>query len=303
MTKAVKIAGNVQCPYCGRLLDEGPETQRTEDHVVGRKFVPKGYLENEWNLIVDSCEDCNRQKGRLESGISCMSHMSFGSGPEYGDDVVKDVRRKLGTKDPGTGRIRGATHPSTGKPVADSFGEHKLTGKLGPATMTFSLISPPQDGEKEAELAGFQVQAFFYLISNYNPDDPAKSRAYSKTETRYLATDLIQPIFVLRRSGFGHEVAMELTRRTLGWEQVCWIPTARGHFKAIMRRAEDAYFWAVEWNKNARVIGLIRKKDQPCAVLGGLAELAGATSKPLSGEWRYRKEIALPEDQDILFPR
>jgi hypothetical protein len=84
---------------------------------------------------------------------------------------------------------------------------------------------------------------------------------------------------------------------------VYWIRTAHGYFKAIMRQSEDAYFWAVEWNKNARLIGLIRKKDQPCAVFGGLAELANATSKPLSGEWRYRMEIALPEEQDLLFPR
>ena len=32
-------------------------------------------------------------------------------------------------------------------------------------------------------------------------------------------------------------------------------------------------------------------------------DLAKATSKPLSGEWRYRKEIPLPQEQDILFPR
>lgn len=302
-SKPLRIAGNVQCPYCGRLLDDGPETRRTEEHVIGRKFVPKGYLENEWNLIVDACEDCNRQKGRLESGISCMSHMSVGSGPKYDDDVVEDVRRKLGMKDPATGRVRGATHPSSGKPVLESFARHKVSGSFGPARLSFSFLGPPQDAEGEAELAGFHVQAFFYLISNYNPDDPAKSRAFSKAESRYLATDDIQPVFSLRRSGFGHEVATELTRQTLGWNQVCWISTARGHFKTIMRKGPDAFFWAVEWNKNVRVIGLIRKKDQPCAVLDGLAELSEATSKPLSDGWRYREGIALLEEQDILFPR
>lgn len=301
MTKVVRIAGNVQCPYCGRLLDE-PETERSEDHVIGRKFVPKGYLENEWNLIVDACLDCNREKGRLEGGISTMSHLSVGRGPEYGDDVIDDLRRKLGEEDPSTGRRRGATHPATGRPVADSFAEHKVSGSFGAARMSFSFVGPPQDAGAEAELAGFQVQGFFYLISNYDPSDPARSRAFSKDQSRWLPTDDIQPIFGLRRSGFGHEVAMELTRRTLGWEQMCWVPTARGHFKAIMRRGDGAFFWAVEWNKNARVIGLIRKKDQPCVVLDGLAELAEATSKPMSGGWRYRKEVTLTDEEDILFP-
>lgn len=39
---------NVVCPYFGATL---LRESMTKEHVVGRRFVPKGTLANQWNLI------------------------------------------------------------------------------------------------------------------------------------------------------------------------------------------------------------------------------------------------------------
>ena len=43
------LLDNITCVYCGNELT--PQTV-TKEHVVGRRFVPKGSLNQQWNLIV-----------------------------------------------------------------------------------------------------------------------------------------------------------------------------------------------------------------------------------------------------------
>lgn len=69
VTKPVRLH-NVVCPYCGATL---ASDSTTKEHVVGRKFVPKGPLENEWNLILNACRPCNNQKADLEHDISAIT--------------------------------------------------------------------------------------------------------------------------------------------------------------------------------------------------------------------------------------
>jgi hypothetical protein len=67
------VLRNRTCAYYGC---EPPKALRSKEHVIGRKFVPKGSLgNNAWNLILMACEKCNGEKADLEDEISAVSMM------------------------------------------------------------------------------------------------------------------------------------------------------------------------------------------------------------------------------------
>ena len=67
------VLRNLTCPYCGDRFD--PETSAAKEHVIGRRFVPRGCFAGQWNLILNACERCNRNKGDLEDDISIITMM------------------------------------------------------------------------------------------------------------------------------------------------------------------------------------------------------------------------------------
>src|ERR1019366_4331882 len=54
--KKALILPNLNCVYCGDPLNK---SSTTEEHVIGRKFVPKNSLFGQWNLIVNAWRKCN----------------------------------------------------------------------------------------------------------------------------------------------------------------------------------------------------------------------------------------------------
>ena len=66
---AIAIA-NGTCVYCG--IDLTQDTL-SKEHVIGKHFVPKGKLQDSWNLIVNACNPCNRKKSDLEDDISAIT--------------------------------------------------------------------------------------------------------------------------------------------------------------------------------------------------------------------------------------
>ena len=76
------ILHNSNCVYCGVSFEE---TNHTKEHVVGRRFVPKGTLENQWNLIVRACKRCNEKKADLEDDISAILMQPNLSGEHVSD--------------------------------------------------------------------------------------------------------------------------------------------------------------------------------------------------------------------------
>ncbi|MGY4282022.1 5-methylcytosine-specific restriction endonuclease McrA [Bradyrhizobium sp. LM2.7] len=60
--RAVRL-DNRTCLYCG--LVEAEENPFTVEHVVGRRFVPKGSLDKSWALIGNACLRCNNKKSDL----------------------------------------------------------------------------------------------------------------------------------------------------------------------------------------------------------------------------------------------
>lgn len=63
-TNRVHRLDNVNCAYCGRLFDDA--LPPSLEHVIGRKFVPRGALNANFNLHVNVCGGCNNaQSGAL----------------------------------------------------------------------------------------------------------------------------------------------------------------------------------------------------------------------------------------------
>jgi hypothetical protein len=79
-----EVLSNITCAYCGE--DLSTETEDTE-HVVGRRFVPKGSLDGAWNIILKACKRCNREKGDLEDDISAITMQPTVAG-QFQDNLV-----------------------------------------------------------------------------------------------------------------------------------------------------------------------------------------------------------------------
>lgn len=297
--QSIVLRNNARCPYCGRNFNEISNIERTEEHVIGRRFVPKGYLEGEWNLILDACKECNGYKAKLEDGLSLISQISITDNIEHTSHVQAEIIRKLGKRDPETGKIRGANHPETNRPVANSFIERTISASFGPLTMRFTVSGPPQAVTHEETLARLHIQAFYYLICNIDDDGRGYSRVFTE-DSEWLPESCVQVLFVLRHTDWGNESAMELVNRVKEWEIVCRIPSAKGYFKSLIKRDpnNNGYFWALEWNKNIRLLGVIRAPSRPNFIE---KELPRSVCIDLGNESRIRPEKPLNEKDDILF--
>ncbi len=95
--------------YCGAELTAA---SRTKEHVIGRRFVPKGKLNQQWNLIVWACKTCNGLKADLENDLSAISMQPEASGKfAEPDQVLADESRRKAAR---------ATSRRTRKLVKDS---------------------------------------------------------------------------------------------------------------------------------------------------------------------------------------
>ena len=294
------ISTNRLCPYCGVELTALKAEETNVEHVVARRFTPRCYLDGQTNLVVNSCKKCNQYKAELEGDLSPMTFSLTGD-VEYPPDVVQDIERKLGTQDCLTGSIRGAAHPETRQPVANSFGEHTIHGTFGNARLSFGLTSPPQAFDSEAELARLHIQAFYFMIANGTLDENGGYKLNAE-DCVFLPRKIIHPLFILRRSDWGNAAANELENRTSDWEPCFSLNTAHGYFKGIMRRDASReispVFWALEWNQSIRILGMIREQNTPDTVEQGLPELKYyETGMGL----RVRQEECLAQDIDRLF--
>jgi hypothetical protein len=147
---------NETCVYCGTVLDV---STRTKEHVVGRRFVPKGNLNKQWNLIVWACRSCNGLKSDFENDLSAIS-MQPDVFRHADDSLVAEASRKA----------QNAFSRRTGKLVKES--QERLTIKVpfgAGAEFTFDLTAPPQaDSYRVFDLARLQLIAFFYWVT-FNP--------------------------------------------------------------------------------------------------------------------------------------
>ena len=145
---------NLTCVYCSTELSN---VKSNEEHVIARRFVPKGKIENQWNLIVLTCEVCNNKKSDLEEDISAITMQPDLNGLHvvHDEDLVTDSIRKSRS-----------SSRRTGKTVLDSKEELTLNAPFFGGNIAFGLESPPQiDPERAFELARFHITAFFYWLT------------------------------------------------------------------------------------------------------------------------------------------
>lgn len=278
-----KVLRNVTCVYCGEALTT--ETA-TKEHVVGRRFVPPDQMKDSWNLILRACRRCNGRKSDLEDDISAITMQPTISGdfPCADPKLIAAAERK------------GANSISrrTGKRVSESVESLTFTTPfMGVGTMTVGMISPPQvDHERAFELASFHIGAFFYFLTY----DHMKNRGW-------FPTGPFHAVEASARGDWGSPLNRSFMSATDTWLLRLVFTGAGGFFRAAIRKhpASDCWSWAVEWNKNLRVIGFM---GNPATVQN---ELKALTLNPVTEfttgneTSRFRTEVPITENEDSLF--
>jgi hypothetical protein len=277
--KATRL-NNVICVYCG--AKDSVENPLTDEHVIGRNFVPKGSFAKGWVLIVQSCQRCNNEKADLEDDISAITlQPDLGTGHED-TDLAAQARRKAG----------GSFSRRTKKLVHDSHEEHTVKGTMMPGVeVSFNLISPPQlVSERVRKLALMHVQAFFYLIT-YNAGQQTGS--FFPGDIGYAAE--------ASQGDWGNPTLRGFAELTKNWLPRVIGTGANGFFKiAIRREPTEVLLWsfALEWNAKHRVVGFFGEGE---LVQKHLDELPPLKWNRVSPTERSRIEIPLSPSDDILF--
>jgi hypothetical protein len=262
---------NRYCLYCGRdLIVEVARSNK--EHLIGREFVPTGTLDGTaFNLIFRGCAKCNDRKGALEGHISTVT--LFVSPARSESAVIDQLARRKAQKD---------HHHKRGVLVKDAGESHGVSVDLGVGTARFGLLGPPQLNPKmAAELACRHVQGLFSLLTSTNP-------------ATLEGTRLLPP----------QQVWCDRVHHTRDWgnPRLGVVTTAQGFFRAEFRRDEGKtgqWFWALEWNKSTRILGVIAGAGEPIPLFEGLPELGWM---PLGPGVRMRVEVPLrDESADLLF--
>lgn len=275
---------NVTCPYCG--FDLTSETA-TREHVVGRRFVPKGKLNGHWNLIVNACGPCNNRKADLENDVSAITlYTEDGEAhPNYDDEAIADAQRKAAN----------AISRRTKKPVKESHEDLAFDVPFGTAAnIGFNFTSPPQIDEARAfELARLQLAGFFFLLT-YQKD---QERGGFWPDGCYL-------LMMVRRADYGNPTMTDFANAVLNWEPRLIGHTAEGYFRVCIRKhpEADCWSWALEWNGSTRLVGFFGDKGAAQAVVDGLRKLEMHHLDLSDGRHiRFRTEVPLAPENDRLF--
>jgi hypothetical protein len=277
---------NQLCPYCGRIIGAGSEIPFDKDHLIGRRFVPKRMLDgNAFNFLFGACIDCNNGKSEAEGHIAAVTLFTSPGRAEDPEINAEAVRKATGDY-----------HPiEKGKRVCNAHVQQSLKYSFGAATFEFQMHAPPQLAEGDVCLvAGRQVQALFFLITNSNPLDPAA--------TKRLQMSNIHILGYFPENDWGNPWLVEMTRRIKNWKQYLGTHSAQGYFKAVMYCTDDEdeeWFWALEWNRSYRVLGAIAKKDGIPRVFADLPSLGWQRLPDNTG--RTRLHVPAPKGDDELF--
>lgn len=272
---------NVTCVYCGAALTK--ETTSRE-HVVGRRFVPKGKLHGYWNLIVNACQTCNGTKSDLEDDISAISMQPdvFGRYGHEDEAGATDGQRKA----------ENSFSRRTKKTVKDSHEQMTINGTLGPGVnISFNFTGPPQaDRNRVFELARLQLMGFFYWIT------------FQKDQNRgYWWPGGFYPVLEANRPDWGNPVHRAFAEAVVEWEPRVFASNADGFFKIALRKhpAADCWSWALEWNHAKRVIGFCGDRNAVQAVAADFPKLkAEMVSQGSNATLAYRIETPFGEDDD-----
>lgn len=272
---------NVTCIYCGSVIDEN---FKTKEHVVGRRFVPKGSFEGNWNLIAHACLSCNSAKSKLEDDISAITMQPTAFGDFAANDPVlhAEARRKAA-----------ATSRRTGKPVSASQESLTIKTPLMGASVSFDAVCSPQvDRDRAFRLAQAHVGAFFYFITY----DAATQRG------GFCQGEFV-PVEVTTHADWGSAINRSFMTIVAPWPHRVIFTGARGYFKIAIRRhpSAECWSWAVEWNKNMRIVGLMGDPTTIAQVRASLTPNPTTDFTNGTETFRFRAEVRLPPAEDVVF--
>jgi hypothetical protein len=187
-------------------------------------------------------------------------------------------------------------HPKKkGVLVKDAHDQHAIEFAWAGAKVRFDLVGPPQlDDGAVCLLACSHVQGVFSLITTEDPRVSEKSRI--------LPAERVFCFGHFIHADWGNPQLMEITRRSVGWESCANIIAANGCFKLLVKQGGTEareWFWALEWNKFLRVVGVICSPAVEPELLSNLPTLDW---RPTPDGGRSRRETPLIEVDDILFP-
>jgi len=278
------LLDNETCVYCGTCLDGVPVTK---EHVIGRRFIPKGKLDGQWNLIVRACERCNKLKADLEDDLSAISMHADVRGRHAEPDqvLIAEAARKA----------ERSMSRRTGKAVKDSFETLTVRWPIAPgAELEYNAVGPPQaNSDRVFELSRLQIMAIFYWLT-YD---------YTIKRGRYWQGEFL-PIVEAARSDWGNLVHRAFMEAVLNWEPRILAIGAGGFFKVAIRRHPSAvcWSWALEWNQNYRIVGFCGEQEPAEQLTSTFPKLEIITVAQRGPDWvGYRKEIPLAEEDDKLF--
>lgn len=281
---------NINCAYCGK--DFGPDLIPTKEHVIARRFVPRGTLDGQWNLILYACNPCNHEKSQLEDDISVITMLPDVTG-RY---AVEDERLRAEV----LRRVEKSGSRRTHRSVAAS--QEHLSISASPFSalkIKFDLIAQPQvDLDRLHHLAELHFAAFFFLSS------------YSQEQKRGgFSIGSFFRIAALQRINWGDAKSRWFMEATRSWELRVHGVTAEGFFKVAIRKCPTLPLWsyAVEWNHSTRVLefsGEQASMDQLLLQHPFSPTTHGETWHDEDGQpVRFTEEIPLDDKLDTLFIR
>lgn len=282
---SVVVLKNLRCVYCGTWFDT---LKPTKEHVIGRRFVPKGKLNGQWNLIVQACKACNRRKSDLENDISGITLFpdQWGKHADPEDvDALESSRRKA----------TNCISAITGLPIKDSIPRFTIKVPLAPgATLTFNMTANPELSEDRVyELARLHCMAFFFFVT-YD--------AGKKVGGYWLGEFL--PLMETVRADWGNPVMRTFAEAVVNWEPRVYAVTADGFFKIVIRRHPEAvcWSWALEWNKTRRVIGFFGDVETAQVIASSFPKIEMNALKEHPNKYmRFRLDVPITEEEDVLF--
>ena len=276
---------NIRCLYCDTEITLANDTT---EHVVAKKFVPKGTLARQWNLFAHACATCNTKKGYLENDISAITMQPSVSGQYAVSNEL--LSREAARKDSSRSRW-------TGERVCASYEEMAFEGRIAPgAKCIFHLKGLPViDPDRAFELARFHLGAFFYFIT------------YNRSARRgFFWPGAFCPLMICPRSDWGNNAKGAFMSAVYSWPLRMHAVVAKGFFKVIMRRHPDAecWSWALEWNKNYRLIGFFGDHEAASKIVRTFPPLQSMPLRTGSApgvSLRMRREKSLAPGDDLMF--
>jgi hypothetical protein len=282
--KPVTLPGN-RCAYCGDMLERRTSTQ---DHVVGRKFVPEGTLATGFFLQVKSCRPCNDRKAALEDDISIITMLPDTAGNYARDD--DRLRRTVARKS------RGAISPATRRLAAQSYNQIKVRMPVGRGvSLTYEGVAMPTlDEKRAARLAYYHVQGFGFFRS-FDRD---------RRHGKWIQPDRFLMLGQLVNADWGNPLMRHFMAETAHWEPSCVVVLADGYFRHVMRKKPDSdlWAWALEWNERLRVFGLYGESDPREDFVASMPALrADLSYGDTTNGLVVRYDTSLSEEEDSLF--